>query len=68
MTQNEREQLERDYMLYLQLLDYYAKNREAIKSMTDKEYQAHLDDILDELNRLKTILGFDLNENKKTTG
>lgn len=55
-------------MLYLQLLDYYAKNREAIKSMTDKEYQAHLDDILDELNRLKTILGFDLNENKKTTG
>jgi hypothetical protein len=64
MTQDEREQLERDYALYLHLLDYYAKNREAIKSMTDKEYRAHIDDILDEINRLKKLLEDD-NKNAK---
>jgi len=35
MTAEEREQLQKDYSLYLVLLDYYAKNRADIKSMTD---------------------------------
>ncbi|GAB4489071.1 MAG: hypothetical protein OHK0019_06190 [Saprospiraceae bacterium] len=63
MTQGEREQLERDYALYLWLLDYYAQNREAVKSMTDKEYREHIDAILDEINRLKKLL----EENNKNT-
>jgi hypothetical protein len=32
MTQDEREQLERDYALYLHLLDYYAKNEKPSKA------------------------------------
>ena len=63
MTQDEREQLERDYALYLWLLDYYAKNRDAVKSMTDKEYREHIDELLDEINRLKKLLEED---NKNT--
>ena len=64
MPQSEREQLKRDYALYLYLLDYYAKNREAIKSMTDKEYREHIDAILDEINRLGKLLEED-NKNAK---
>lgn len=56
MTREERENLERDYALYLWLLDYYAQNRESVKSMTDKEYTEYLDEILDELNRIKKLL------------
>lgn len=56
MTQAEIEQLEQDYTLYLWLLDYYAKNRLAAKSMTDDEYTAYIDEILDEINRIKKIL------------
>lgn len=56
MTQQELEQLERDYELYLWLLDYYAQNRASAKSMTDKEYEEHIDAILDEINRIKKIL------------
>lgn len=56
MTREERENLERDYALYLWLLDYYAQNRESVKSMTDKEYSEYLDEILDELNRIKKLL------------
>ncbi len=56
MTREERENLERDYALYLWLLDYYAQNRESVKSMTDKEYTKYLDEILDELNRIKKLL------------
>jgi ribosome assembly protein YihI (activator of Der GTPase) len=63
MTQNEREQLERDYTLYLYLLDYYAKNRNVITSMTDKEYQEYIDAILDEINHLRKLLE---DENKNT--
>lgn len=65
MTQDERKQLERDYALYLYLLDYYAKNREAVKSMTDKEYREHIDDILDEINRIRKILEEDNKNTKK---
>lgn len=63
MTQDEREQLERDLALYLWLLDYYVQNGEAIKSMTDREYREHIDAILDEINRLKKLLEED---NKNT--
>ncbi|MFM9948322.1 MAG: hypothetical protein ACKV1O_10325 [Saprospiraceae bacterium] len=61
MTTEEREQLQRDYSLYLVLLDYYAKNREGIKSMTDEEYRMHIDEILDEINRLRKLLEEDEN-------
>ena len=67
MTQTEREQLERDYALYLWLLDYYAQNRDAVKSMTDKEYRAHIDDILDEINRIRKILEDEQGNDNKTT-
>lgn len=56
MTQKERQNLERDYALFLWLLDYYATNKEAAKSMTNKEYQEYLDEILDEINRIKKLL------------
>lgn len=57
MTLQEREQLEKDYALYVFLLDYYAKNRASAASMTDQEYLEHIDAILDELNRIKKLLG-----------
>ena len=56
MTQKEIEQLRQDYSLYLVLLDYYARNRASVKSMTDQEYQGHIDEILDEINRIKKLL------------
>ena len=59
MTTEERDKTEKDYELCLWLLDYYAKNREAAKSMTDREYLEHIDAILDEINRLKKLLAED---------
>jgi len=56
MTQQEREQLERDLALFLWFLDYYAKNRNRAKSMSDKEYTEYIDAILDEINRIREIL------------
>lgn len=56
MTQQEREQLEQDLVLYLWLLDYYAQNRNRVKSMTDKEYAEYIDAILDEINRIRMVL------------
>lgn len=56
MTQQEREQLERDLALYFWLLDYYARNRNQAKSMTDKEYAKYIDAILDEINHIREIL------------
>ncbi len=67
MTQNEREQLERDNTFYLWLLDYYAKNRDAVKSMTDKEYQSHIDDILDEINLIRKLLENEQDTNYKNS-
>ena len=61
MTTEERDKTEKDYELCLWLLDYYAKNREAAKSMTDREYLEHIDAILDEINRLKKLLAEDKN-------
>lgn len=61
MTAEEREQLQKDYSLYLVLLDYYAKKRADIKSMTDEEYQMHIDEILDEINRIRNLLEEDEN-------
>ena len=56
MTDQERQQHLLDIELYLFLLDYYAKNRDAAKSMTDREYWEHIDGILDEINRIKKAL------------
>lgn len=56
MTDQERKQHLLDLELYLFLLDYYAKNRDSAKSMTDREYWEHIDDILDEINRIKKAL------------
>ncbi len=56
MTDQERQQHLSDLELYLFLLDYYAKNRDAAKSMTDNEYWEHIDAILDEINRIKKAL------------
>jgi len=56
MTDQERQQYLSDLELYLFLLDYYAKNRDAAKSMTDREYWEHIDSILDEINRIRKAL------------
>ena len=61
MTDQERQQNLSDLELYLFLLDYYAKNRDASKSMTDREYLEHIDAILEEINRIKKALA-DKNE------
>lgn len=59
MTEQKRQQCLSDLELYLFLLEYYAKNREAAKSMTDREYWEHIDAILDEINRIKKGLADD---------
>jgi hypothetical protein len=56
MTNQERQQILSDLELYMFLLDYYAKNRDAAKSMMDREYWEHIDAILDEINRIKKVL------------
>jgi len=59
MTEQERQQLSSDLELYFFLLDYYAKNRDTAKSMTDSEYWEHIDSILDEINRIRKTLADD---------
>jgi hypothetical protein len=59
MTKQERHQYISDLELYLFLLDYYAKNREAAKSMNDRAYWEHIDAILDEINGIKKALAED---------
>ena len=56
MTENEKRKLEQEYQYLLLLLDFYVKNREAVSHMNDQQYKAHIDDILDEMNRIKKIL------------
>lgn len=56
MTHKERSKLAEDYAYLHILLDFYAKNRAAITRMSDEEYKNHIDDILDEINRIKKTL------------
>ena len=59
MTEQERQLQLSDLELSLFLLDYYAKNRDAAKSMMDHEYWEYIDAILDEINRIKKALAND---------
>ncbi len=65
MTAQEPQQYLSDLELYLFLLDYYAKNMDAAKSMTDREYWEHIDSILDEINRIKKALANEDNTSKQ---
>jgi hypothetical protein len=56
MTEQEYQKYLSDLELYIFLLDYYGKNRDAAKSMTDREYWEHIDSILDEINRIRKAL------------
>ncbi len=56
MTNKEKSKLEEDYAYLHILLDFYVKNRALITRMSDAEYKDYIDDILDEINRIKKIL------------
>lgn len=56
MTEAEKQRIPADLALHLMLLDYYAQNRDSVKSMNDHEYREYIDLLLDEINRLKKLL------------
>ena len=56
MNKQGKSKLEEDYAYLHILLDFYVKNRALITRMSDAEYKDYIDDILDEINRIKKIL------------
>ena len=65
MSEDEGKKLEEEYFYLHILLDFYAKNRGAIQSMSDKEYKQHIDAILDKINEIKKQLRKEDDKNSK---
>ena len=56
MDENEKQKLEHKLVLLIEVLDFYSKHKEVV-NMTNKEYENHINDILDEINETKQLLG-----------
>ncbi len=65
MTEQEKRKLEQEHQYLLTLLDFYAKNRALITRMNDQQYKDYIDDILDEINRIKKLLNPEDGKNLK---
>jgi hypothetical protein len=55
MNENERNQLYKDYLGLLDILDFYSKHKDRI-SFSEKEYEEYVNDILDKINEIKKLL------------
>jgi len=56
MTENEKQELEIKLAILFRMLDFYSQHKKDV-SMSDKEYENHVNDILDEINETKQLLG-----------
>lgn len=55
MTEDEKQQIRNEIFYYKKILEIHSRNKEKIWNK-EKEYQNYVDDILDELIKLRKIL------------
>lgn len=54
MTENEKQQLEFEKKILLEVLDFHSQNK---LGRSDSEYESYINDILDEINKINKKLG-----------
>jgi ribosomal protein L29 len=59
MSAEERNALEEELINLKKLLDFYVGFGHEIRSMTAREMEDHLDAVLDRINHINTVLGYE---------